>query len=172
MYKNKSYLDADAQYELSRIVNRYAKIAGVCLGIVSIIAGALMIKENDVMSYALIIAGIVLIVLFLFFWERRFKSEIAKSIKKKQLFDSTTYNDFVFNAKDFVATAYRQDQNIGVSTYPYNMLVKVIETTNYILMYITKNQAFIVKKDNTYEGSSDDIVRILKNEVKEYKIRK
>ncbi len=172
MYKNKTFLGLDSQLELARVTSKTTKLLGVVLGLIFIVAGAFFLKTNDIFAYGFIIGGIVVIIIFLFFWNCLMSSSIKKNIEKKKTYDENTYNEFEFDEKEFAAIAYKDAKEIGSSKRAYADLVKVIETTNYWLLFIVSNQAFIIKKSATYIGSADDISSLLKSEVKDYKLVK
>lgn len=66
----------------------------------------------------------------------------------------------------------KNDEKVGESIITYDDIYKVLETNNYIYLYISSNQAYLCKKEN-FEGDYSIIVQKLKDKLqKKYKIKK
>lgn len=66
----------------------------------------------------------------------------------------------------------KNDEKVGESIITYDDIYKVLETKNYIYIYISSNQAYLCKKEN-FEGDYNLITSKLKEKLqKKYKVKK
>ncbi len=72
-----------------------------------------------------------------------------------------TQNTFVFEEDKFsVSSSNKSLDEKGV--FNYDVLLKVKETKEYLILYIRKNTAFVVDKSTFENGTSEDLQKTLK----------
>lgn len=72
-----------------------------------------------------------------------------------------TQNTFVFEEDKFSVTSSNKSlEEKGI--FNYDVLLKVKETREYLILYIRKNVAFVVDKSTFENGTSEDLQKTLK----------
>lgn len=140
--------------------------------VVSIIAILLLLFaiffDSDI--YLRIIAGTISIIWFVemftlpYLW--------AKKIYKTSKYTSDTKLNFTFYEDKMELVTIKKDEKMGEAKISYEDIYKVLETKNYIYLYISANQAYVCSKEK-FEGDYNKITQILSNKLgKKYKIKK
>lgn len=65
-------------------------------------------------------------------------------------------NEYIF-CDEVIKVSSRSEEYKGEGEHKYSMIPKVTETSKYLLIYQSKNQAFLVEKATITNGTIDDI---------------
>lgn len=83
---------------------------------------------------------------------------------KKNAVYKNSENTFVFRDEEFTVSGENNICN-GTSTIKYTGLHKVYETREYIYLYATPRQAYIVDKEKIEKGKESELTKLLINNV-------
>jgi hypothetical protein len=168
--KNKTKIDFNAQYELTKISSRIAKMAVIMIGFIFIISGFFVYAADYALGIGSIVGGIGVILLLLTTWNRTIKKSVKKMIAKYPFMNnSSTFNDYEFTGENVTVVTTRDDEQAGKSVIRYTDIFKVVENDHFLFLFINPLTSFILNKDNMTEGSIDDVNSVLRKNVAKYK---
>lgn len=130
---------------------RFIKRLVLCLVLLCIATIALFVAD-------MIPAAILVLIVTVFYpviWYMQINNTI-KNVYQSSLYQEYTIH-YTFNEKEV-----NMQTPVGESTVALNKLYKVVETEDYVYMFISGNQAFPVLK----QDCSDELKTLLKNLVK------
>lgn len=167
MITNRTLLDFETQIKLSRHSNDTSKFIGYIAGAIFLIIGILYLltKEEEspiLFGYIAIGVGAVILIVFIFFWDKI----IASAVKKGSAIDSTNTslvtNIYTFHEDSFDVKSQRDGRIFATSTHAYTSIKSVIDTPNYFILNMSLRQAFIINKSGTKGGSNEELAEYLK----------
>lgn len=141
----------------SRICNIFASIIVVCDMFL------LVLGEYDVFKSGLIIWQILMIFCIVILNTNIFPDILTNSYLKSDKLSHGLNSKMTFNKEKLVV-----ENEIETMRLEYSKLYKVMETKEYIYLYINKNQAIIVTKKSTLEENISKLIGILRVSVNKY----
>lgn len=160
-------------YEAIKIFNKYHTYSNPKNILVSVIAIILIIYSILAMntdSYLRIISGvigviwIVEMILLPKLWAKRAYNTSKLTADSKLLVN--------FYEEKMKLVSLKNDEKVGESIITYDDIYKVLETKEYVYLYISSNQAYLCKKEN-FDGDYSVIASKLKEKLqKKYKVKK
>lgn len=147
MFSAKTKIDVEIQKELSKKLYTYSLIA-LIIGSVGLLVYLVLATIFDNPYF-----DILLIFSIPFGFGLVFILTIKKLIKNVQAINQV--NTYVFEENYLNVTTTRNLEVVGTAKLYYKELFKSRETKNYIYMYVNKNSALPVKKENL---SQDELI--------------
>lgn len=83
---------------------------------------------------------------------------------------SSTVNHYEFTEDYFIENTEQDGEMVSMTKLPYNKFIKCVDYKNYIFLFITKAQAYIIDKDTMTSGTVEGLVDFI--EKKGIKIKK
>lgn len=138
---NKTRVDKYALKQLIKIIYKKQKIMLGVIGIFFITWGLFLISIN--LIYLLVVGlGIIFFVFFVFIFERI----ILKREMDNKLFKSLTHYVYEFGEDSFKVSTFCNDDLYSYSLVKYKEIYRIIETKNYLFIFISKLDAYILLK--------------------------
>lgn len=117
---------------------------------VIIVAEIILIAPDPFLFYLLAIAVVCLLIdLYVYFIIPKISFAAMKNMQN-------TENEYIFSDNSVKITSKSSEYN-GEANIEYTLFVKVYETSEYLFIYQTKNQAFIVDKSTVTGGTAEEI---------------
>lgn len=107
------------------------------------------------------VAFIVISVIFPFIYLKAYNREINKKKYKSAMVGDDVNNLMEFTEDGFTEKTYRGEEQVGVTSLKYSDLFKVVDYKDYLFVYISKVQAFIVDKNGFVVGDVDSFKQFL-----------
>lgn len=114
----------------------------------------------EAISFRLLLVTIVLVGLSCFMYLGFPKMQYKALGKMKNV-----ENEYIF-CEEVIKVSSKSEEYNGEGELKYSMIPKVIETSKYLLVYQSKNQAFVIDKSTITNGTLDDIREKLTQYVK------
>lgn len=171
---NKIIAKCESKYDYETLL-QFNKVHSRSQGrniVVSVIAILLLLFaiffDSDI--YLRIVAGTISIIWFVEMFSLPYLW--TKKIYKTSKYTSNTKLNFTFYEDKIELVTIKNDEKMGEAKISYDDIYKVLETKNYMYIYISSNQAYVCSKEK-FEGEYNKIVQILKNKLnKKYKTKK
>ena len=138
---NKTRVDKYALRQLIRVLNRKQNIFLGILGIIVSIWGITLLEIN--MIYIIVV---LLGFLFFIFFVFLFDLFIINQEKNSKIFRTLTYYIFEFKDIHFVVSTICNDELYSYTNHEYTEIVKIIENKNYLFIFVSKLDAYILSK--------------------------
>lgn len=139
--KAKTKVDKYALKQLIQIIYKKQKAFLAIIGILITAWGIFMLKISLV--YLIVVGiGFVFFIFFVFLYELL----VLKTETNNKIFKSLTYFIYEFNDEDFKVSTICNNELLSFSNHKYSDIYKIIENKNYIFMFITKVDAYILSK--------------------------
>lgn len=168
--KNTTKFSKEAYYSLNKTLTSKAYIACIIFEIV--LAGLvayLMIVEKDYLKGGIIIGLMAIypfLLMFIINWQIKRNYEMSKLS-----FQDMTYNYEFTDTQVNVHLINNDKESTGNLTY--RAMYKAIETNDFLFLFISSNQAYIVSKDS-FEKKEDieTVINKIKSENIKYTVKK
>jgi len=164
--KNITKFDINIQLELVKITTKKIKFSLLIVGIMLILFGISIYREDDVTGMGLAFGGLAVIIIFVLFWDKL----MIKQFKNNNLLKGETYNYYEFNDNGFTADTIREEECIGKSNLKYTDIIKAVENKKFLVLFISNAQAFVISKNGMTEGRVEDLIILIKSRVTKYNI--
>lgn len=165
--KNKTVITKDIYLECNDIVFKYYYntlliIYEVLLAIFVIVLFAL--KDY---IFALIFFGVLIAVPFLL--NKFLKGKSVKRIESIFTEDFNLEYEYTFNEKDFIVKICKNELTKEIS-YEYRNLIRVVEKSNRVYIFIHKSSAFALDKNGFSYDDKHNFRSFLKSKVTKYEV--
>jgi len=166
MIENKTKYDLEVQKVANKPAVKMVLITVGILALAFIVAGIFKLKSELEIGIGFILGGIIVFLVFFFKYEKMLLKNITKG--NKQLSENS-YQYYCFMDDNIKIEFEKDNKIIGSSLLKYSDVFKVKEIDGYFLIYISKVQMYIVRKSSMVSGSVDDVRKIMKDNVTNYK---
>ena len=139
--RNKTRVDKYALKQLIKVLNRKQRVFLGILGIIFTIWGLILFDNNKV-YIIVVILGFLFFVFFVFL----FDAFIVNQEKNSKIFKATTYYVFDFFDDNFVVSTICNTELFSYSKHEYLEILKIIENKNYLFIFVSKLDAYILSK--------------------------
>lgn len=164
--KNKTKMTVAVQMALTKITTKKTRVISLIIGIVAILLGIFLYGKSKSFGVGLVILGIAIIIVFVLLLNRL----MYKQIIKTNQFNGELDNYYEFSNEGFTITTIRRKEQVGESLLKYTDIIKILENSSFIFIYISNNNAFALLKNSMTEGRVEDLISLLKTKVEKYKI--
>ena len=135
-------------------------LLGICALVAFVVGLILMLIKIPAGWLFLLICGLFLMVLAFKVWGyKRGIEKAMKSIKRIEQAFVKVSNDYEFDEESFVFENKKQGKNEVF----YKEVYAVRETDKFFYVYMSKNIAYIIKKQMITEGSAEELSTLFKN---------
>ena len=143
-------------------------LALIIISFIFCIVGLVLAKFNGKAITDFIIIGICLIIIaaILIYFIALYPKRIRSTYEKQ--FGSSVKFKYVFHINRFDCYADTEKQN-AKSTYTYDSLIKIVETSTILRIYISKNNFLPVKKECFDQSEFEKIKKAMLNSKLKYK---
>lgn len=162
--KNKTRVDKYALKQLIKVVNKKQKFIFGIIGIIFIIWGLLLVPINDI-YYIVVLLGALFFIFFVFIFE----VIVIHQQKNTKVFKAVTYFMFDFDDFNFVVNTICNGELYSYAKHEYLEIHKIIENKNYMFIFISKTDAYILSKHTLKYKEFEAIKNRLRLFVKKYK---
>lgn len=144
----------DAYMSLNQETSRNMFYFVIVLELIIIALGVLFFINKQYI-YGGVVAGLAVLYPFFVYWLN--VVQLKKTYKiSKDMYENSTYN-FEFKEATFLTNVKFPKGDPVVRDYEYAKLFKVVENKKYFFLYISRNQAFVVNKENISEEDLNTI---------------
>lgn len=162
--QNKTRVDKYALKQLIKVINKKQRIILGILGIAFMVWGFFHLYIDNIYSIV-IIAGFLFFCFFVFIFEKI----IIMQERNSKIFKAVTYYMFDFHDLDFEVNTVCNEDLYSYSKHEYLDIYKIIENKNYLFIFISTVEAYILSKHVVTYKELEAIKLKLKSEVKKYK---
>lgn len=172
MFENITKFDLKLRLDVYKITAiKFVDVILNVLGIVFIVLGLLIFTmDRSFDSLKVSFYGIVIIFLS-FFPHWLIKFLIKKDHQKSFFRENNTIVKFKFETETIIEQVIRNEEEFSTTNLKYSDILKVLETDQYILLYIKFSQCLTVNKSGMVLGNVEDLTNFLKTKISKYKIK-
>ena len=172
MFENETKFNLEHRIEINSMNTKRILLLFCILGTVLMVLGTvLFVILQTAETLSIILDGVATIcigILMNYFMIYMLKKEHELS----QYRENDTVTKYIFNQNDIIQKMLKKDELVSESKFKYQDILKVIETDNYILLYISNNNCFAINKKGMVVGELAELIKFLKTKITKYKKRK
>lgn len=128
-------------------------IAIIC-SLIFVVLGVVYVFDDLITGIVFMATGVLFPFIYLAFYRR----EVNKKKYKSNLIGNDVINFIEFKEDCFSEKTFRNGEQVGFTLLKYSDLVKIVNYKNYLFIFISKVQAFIVDKNEFRQGTAQEFL--------------